>query len=149
MHSSVVDEFINFYYEKVRENLSTLTDPNIFIDGLGTFSLRKIKIKKAIIKNKSYLGNLEKTTYNGYNKTILIEAEAKIRWDVCKQCELLDIKGSECAVPGTQPCCGDCGCSLSIKMRSLASSCPKDKWPAYLTEDEELDLLKQLEDGED
>ena len=73
VHPSVVDEFVNFYYEKVRENLSTLTSTNIFLDGLGTFSLRKMKVKKAIIKNKSYLGNLEKTTYNGYNKTILIK----------------------------------------------------------------------------
>lgn len=73
VHPSVVDEFVNFYYEKVRENLSTLASTNIFLDGLGTFSLRKMKVKKAIIKNKSYLGNLEKTTYNGYNKTILIK----------------------------------------------------------------------------
>tara|TARA_R110000851_G_scaffold100671_16_gene216413 strand:- start:3370 stop:3741 length:372 start_codon:yes stop_codon:yes gene_type:complete len=89
VHSSVVDEFINFYYEKVRENLSTLTDPNIFIDGLGTFSLRKIKIKKAIIKNKSYLGNLEKTTYNGYNKTILIEEKIKTLQDILLNMEKL------------------------------------------------------------
>ena len=68
VHPSVVDEFVNFYYEKVRENLSTLTSTNIILDGLGTFSLRKMKVK-----NKSYLGNLEKTTYNGYNKTILIK----------------------------------------------------------------------------
>ena len=73
VHASAVDEFVNFYYEKVRENLSGLTDINIFLDGLGTFSLRKMKVEKAIIKNKSYLGNLEKTTYNGYNKTILIK----------------------------------------------------------------------------
>ena len=76
-HSSVVDEFVNFYYEKVRENLSALTDSNIFLDGLGTFSLRKIKIKKAIIKNKSYLGNLEKTNYSGYNTAILTEEKIK------------------------------------------------------------------------
>ena len=53
VHPSVVDEFVNFYYEKVRENLSTLTSTNIFLDGLGTFSLRKMKVKKAIIKNKN------------------------------------------------------------------------------------------------
>ncbi len=29
VHSSVVDEFVNFYYEKVRENLSALTNSNI------------------------------------------------------------------------------------------------------------------------
>tara|TARA_R110002153_G_scaffold150801_4_gene302293 strand:- start:514 stop:879 length:366 start_codon:yes stop_codon:yes gene_type:complete len=87
VHPSVVDEFVNFYYEKVRENLSILADSNIFLDGLGTFSLRKAKVKKAIIKNKSYLGNLEKTTYNGYNKTILIEEKIKTLQDVLSSME--------------------------------------------------------------
>ena len=62
VHPSVVDEFINFYYEKVRENLSTLTDVNIFLDGLGTFSLRKMKVKKAIIKNKIWRNCRKKRT---------------------------------------------------------------------------------------
>ena len=87
VHPSVVDEFVNFYYEKVRENLSTLTDTNIMLDGLGTFSLRKAKVEKAIIKNKSYLGNLEKTTYKGYNKTIQIKKKIKALENV-----LLDIE---------------------------------------------------------
>lgn len=77
VHPSVVDEFVNFYYEKVRENLSELTDTNILLEGMGTFSLRKMKVEKAIIKNKSYLGNLEKTTYKGYNKTIQIKKKIK------------------------------------------------------------------------
>jgi len=78
-----------------------------------------------------------------------IEVEAGLRWDICKQCEFLDTKGSDCAMPGTQPCCADCGCSLSIKIRSLASECPKKKWSAYLTDDEELELIKQLQDEKD
>lgn len=49
-------------------------------------------------------------------------------------------------VPGTQPCCnvnlGGCGCSLSLKIRSLSSACPKNKWLAELTQEEE-DLLNQ------
>jgi len=40
---------------------------------------------------------------------------------------------------GTQPCCGDCGCSLHLKQRSLASGCPLDHWKPVLTEEEELD----------
>ena len=64
------------------------------------------------------------------------------------ECEYLDTEGNNCAMPGTHPCCADCGCSLSIKLRSLASECPKKKWPAYLTEDEEIKLMQQLEDEE-
>ena len=78
VHESVVDEFIAFYYEKVRESLSSLKSDEIFIDGLGTFSLRKARVEKAIIKNKSYLGNLEKTTYRGYDKTILIQEKIAV-----------------------------------------------------------------------
>ena len=106
-----------------------------------------MKFKLAeIIKNRN---KILEGIKNKVFKQEHVEAEAKIRWDICKECDLLDVKGSDCAMPGTQPCCKDCGCSLSFKIRSLASSCPKDKWPAYLTEDEELNLLKQLEDGED
>jgi hypothetical protein len=76
-----------------------------------------------------------------------VEAEAALRYAVCKQCSLLDKDGNFCLVPGTQPCCGDCGCSLGLKTRSLSSSCPLDKWPALMTEEEEEALNKKLGDG--
>ena len=63
VHASVVDEFVSFYYSRVRSTLSNLEHSKVFIDGLGTFSIRKVKLEKAIKKNKSYLGNLEKNTY--------------------------------------------------------------------------------------
>jgi hypothetical protein len=44
---------------------------------------------------------------------------------------------------GTQPCCGDCGCSLTFKTRSLSSDCPQGKWDALITEEEE-DKLDEL-----
>lgn len=53
------------------------------------------------------------------------------RLDVCNNCELIDKKGSKCVVPGTQPCCGVCGCSLSLLTRSFDSECPHpngNKW---------------------
>ncbi len=48
---------------------------------------------------------------------------------------MLDNSGLNCAAPGTQPCCADCGCSLGFKLRALSSSCPKGKWDAVLSED--------------
>jgi hypothetical protein len=66
VHPTVVDDFISFYYAKVRKKLSTLSYPRINIDGLGTFYLRKNKLDKAILKNKSLLGNIAKRTYNGF-----------------------------------------------------------------------------------
>jgi len=47
----------------------------VYVEGLGTFGLRRSKVEKAIIKNKSYLGNLEKHTYNGYDKTVSIKSK--------------------------------------------------------------------------
>ena len=52
-------------------------------------------------------------------------------------------------MPGTQPCCSECGCSMGFKLRSLSSSCPIDKWKAVLTEEEEDELNKNIEDVQD
>ena len=76
-----------------------------------------------------------------------VEAEAALRWAVCKKCSFLDTKGIKCMVPGTQPCCASCGCSLSLKTRSLSSECPEGKWPAILTEEEEDLLNQQIEEN--
>ena len=46
------------------------------------------------------------------------------RLRICKQCPLRDVLGNKCLVPGTGPCCGQCGCSESVKLRSLDSECP-------------------------
>ena len=59
---------------------------------------------------------------------------------ICNRCTYLDLKGKSCLVPGTQPCCSECGCSLEFKTRSLSSECPKGKWKAWLTEEEEEKL---------
>ena len=70
-----------------------------------------------------------------------VEEVARIRYDICNNCEL---KGKKCAVKGTAPCCNECGCSLTFKTRSLSSDCPLDKWKAFMTEEEEdkLDTIK-------
>jgi nucleoid DNA-binding protein len=70
VHPDVVDDFITFYYAKIRKNLSELSYPSIAIHGLGTFHLRRQVLDKAIKKNKSILGNLAKNTYMGYEKHI-------------------------------------------------------------------------------
>lgn len=61
-------------------------------------------------------------------KNIQVEKLAARRMDICMKCPLFDSEGKNCAVPGTQPCCGDCGCSLSAATRSPDYSCPKNKW---------------------
>ena len=77
-----------------------------------------------------------------------VEQIADHRWQICRDCKHLDLKGNECAAPGTQPCCADCGCSLAFKTRSLAASCPKNKWKELMTEAEEKALFEQLVENE-
>ena len=55
-------------------------------------------------------------------KNEIVEKVADERMQICKKCEHYDGK---CSVPGTGPCCGACGCSLSFKTRSLSSICGK------------------------
>lgn len=69
VHPQVVDDFITFYYGKLRKKLSNLSFPRVYVEGLGTFEIRKNKLEKAILKNKSLLGNIAKRTYNGYAKS--------------------------------------------------------------------------------
>jgi hypothetical protein len=73
-----------------------------------------------------------------------VEEIATQRLKLCNSCVRRDDEGSSCVVPGTQPCCNLCGCSLAFKTRSLSSECPKGKWDAIATEEEEdeLDNLK-------
>ena len=66
-----------------------------------------------------------------------VEDIAKTRLEICNNCEF---KGNKCMVAGTGPCCNVCGCSLSLKTRSLSDQCPESKWIAVLTQEEEDNL---------
>lgn len=56
-----------------------------------------------------------------------IEAVYDERKSICEsnKCGFNDGK---CAVLGTNPCCGACGCSLALKLRDLSEECPKGFW---------------------
>lgn len=82
---------------------------------------------------------------NNIFRTAHVENIAFYRNEICNMCEFNDKKGSSCVMPGSQPCCSECGCSLALKTRSLSSSCPKGFWNSELTESEEQSLLTQLQ----
>lgn len=76
-----------------------------------------------------------------------VEAIAKERMTICEACPLIDREGSKCVMPGTAPCCGECGCKLSLKTRSLSSDCPHPdgpKWEAILDQAEEDKLYNDI-----
>jgi hypothetical protein len=80
---------------------------------------------------------------NSIIRDAFVEKVAEERRKICDSCIRKDDEGTSCVVPGTQPCCNLCGCSLSFKLRSLSSECPDLRWHAVLTEEEEdkLNLL--------
>lgn len=69
------------------------------------------------------------------------------RMEVCKKCPHLDTEGSNCYMPGTQPCCSLCGCSLGLKLRALSAECDDKRWQAVLSEEEEDLLNENIDDG--
>jgi hypothetical protein len=99
---------------------------------------------------KNFLGAFANSTQilegikNNIFKKEHIEAEAALRWSICKTCDRLDTTGSKCVMYGTQPCCGECGCSLEFKTRALSSSCPLDKWKAVMDEQTEQTLKTNI-----
>ncbi len=81
---------------------------------------------------------------NNIFKTDSVEAIAQDRLSICATCPHIDVEGTLCEVPMTQPCCGLCGCSLALKTRSLAAECDDKKWKAILTDDEQEEVYNKI-----
>lgn len=84
---------------------------------------------------------------NSVIKTEEVEKIAAERMSVCNNCPDIDRTGDKCALPGTAPCCGLCGCKLSFKVRSLASACANEanpKWNALLSQEQEDEFYNKI-----
>ena len=107
-----------------------------------------MSLKENVIKIWKNKNAIIEGVSNSIFKREDVEEIAQYRMQICKECELLDMQGDGCMLPGTQPCCneklGGCGCSLSLKIRALSSDCPLGKWKAELTEKEEILLNQKL-----
>jgi len=83
---------------------------------------------KTIWKNKALI-------WKGFLNTVFkkdpVEKIYYKRLMVCNDCPLLDLKGNKCLMPGTQPCCGECGCSLALKLRSPEAECTHPDGPKW------------------
>ena len=103
-----------------------------------------LKKLKTIWKNR-------KEIFEGFRNRVfyrpMIEEVAYNRMEICIGCDDIDYEGDKCMIPGTAPCCGVCGCKLSLKLRSLASECPHPdgpKWKAHISEEEQDALYKSM-----
>jgi len=90
----------------------------------------------SLIEVWKHKGKILEGIKNSVFKNEHVEEIAHRRDTICQSCTLIDREGSKCVMPGTQPCCGVCGCSLRLLQRSLSSSCEAGKWAAVLSEDE-------------
>jgi hypothetical protein len=100
----------------------------------------------SLIKLWKEKGKILEGVKNSIFKQEHIEEIAASRMAICKACPLIDNEGTKCYMAGTQPCCGDCGCKLSFKTRSISSSCPKGKWDAIASEEEEEAIINSIKD---
>jgi hypothetical protein len=98
----------------------------------------------SLIKIWKDKGKIFEGIKNSVFKKEHIEEIASMRMEICESCPHMDTEGSKCYIAGTQPCCGECGCKLSFKTRSLSSSCPKSNWTAVTTEEEEDAIMNSL-----
>lgn len=81
---------------------------------------------------------------NSVFKKSHIEEIAKARMEICNSCENIDRNGDKCVMPGTQPCCGLCGCKLAWKTRALSEGCDIHKWKALVSYEDEKLIDKKL-----
>jgi len=97
-----------------------------------------------LIKIWKSRGQIAEGVMNNIFKKEHVEDIAFYRKEICNSCEFIDTIGAKCAVPGTQPCCSECGCSLKLKTRSLSSNCPKGFWMGEVSQEEEDAINNQL-----
>jgi len=66
LSKELVTDAVNFFYSRVRINMSKLTTSTIQLPNLGTFKIRNEKLEKQIKKNEQILGNLDPTSFEKY-----------------------------------------------------------------------------------
>jgi hypothetical protein len=107
-----------------------------------------MSLKENLITLWKNRGQIVEGVMNNVFKKEDVEEIAQERMQVCHKCALIDMHGTGCMMPGTEPCCnkdlGGCGCSLKLKTRSLSSDCPLGHWKAVLTQEEEDQLNQKL-----
>ena len=79
-------------------------------------------------KNKVHI---LKGFWNNIFRNNYIERVSAERLAICAYCPDIDLDGKKCMMPGTNPCCGKCGCSLALKTRDLSSGCGDLETPRW------------------
>jgi len=80
-----------------------------------------------------------------------IEEIAEERTQICRECPMNSdhqkrFNKYKPLLHRTDFHCTVCGCDLHLKTRALSQECPLGKWKAHITQEEEFELTKKLED---
>lgn len=73
-----------------------------------------------------------------------VENIAAERYNICKSCPQ-NSKNSDNTYLRPDEFCTECECNLYLKVRSMHTKCPMDKWPSLATEDESELIDKAIE----
>lgn len=65
---------------------------------------------------------------------LVIEQTSKERMEICNNCEYVSTKHTSLR-PDVH--CTDCGCTLSAKTKCLSCNCPKNKWTAVISQEQQ------------
>lgn len=72
---TLVEDFIEFYYKAIRENMSNLSHHRINVDGLGQFVVKPNLVRKAIPKYTKTLKNHDTSTFRAYYNKKMVETK--------------------------------------------------------------------------
>ena len=97
-----------------------------------------------VIKIWKEKGKILEGIRNNIFRNADVEHIAAERMSICETCPSMDTTGKTCMVPGTQPCCGLCGCSLALKTRALSAACDAGKWLAIVSPEEQIIIDRHL-----
>ena len=67
IEQKVVKAVTDFYWDKARKSLSSLEDPHVLIDGLGTFNIKWDILQTNIQRYSDYLKNRENLVFSRYH----------------------------------------------------------------------------------
>lgn len=82
---SLVEDFVEYTYKALRENLSNLTHARINMEGLGHFVAKRNLVKKYISKSQKLLEKQDTSTFGAYSKKIKIEEKIKLLTEINKK----------------------------------------------------------------
>jgi nucleoid DNA-binding protein len=63
---SDLEDIISFYWSRVRKELEKLQEPNIYVDGFGTFYIKPKSLKSEMLKYESFLKSINSKEFTRY-----------------------------------------------------------------------------------